>query len=97
MDLKKKAALLAATGVAAGILIAPAAYADICDPSATVCEGSEVGGATSVPAASPSIIADNEEFPFGDDEWYLYPGFGVMNPVHPVTPVHPGGGGGGHR
>lgn len=86
MDLKKRAALFAAAGVAAGVLVAPAAYADICDPSATVCQGGEVGGATSVPAASPSVIADNDEFPFGDDEWYLYPGAGVINR-----------GGGGHR
>ncbi|BCI78910.1 MULTISPECIES: hypothetical protein [Mycolicibacterium] len=87
MDLKKKAALLAAAGAAAGILVAPAAYADICDPSATVCQGSEVSGPTSVPAASPSVIASDDAFPFGDDEWYLYPGAGVINR----------GGGGGHR
>jgi len=42
-----------------------------------------------VPAASPPVIASDDEFPFGDDEWYLYPGAGVINPVHP--------GGGGHR
>lgn len=89
MDLKKKATLFAAAGVAVGILVAPAAQADICDPSVTVCQGSEISGPTSVPAASPSVIADNDEFPFGDDEWYLYPGAGVINPVHP--------GGGGHR
>jgi len=89
MDLKK-ATLFAAAGVAAGILAAPAAQADICDPSVTVCQGSEISGPTSVPAASPSVIASDDEFPFGDDEWYLYPGVGVINPVHP-------GGGGGHR
>ena len=88
MDLKK-AVLFAAAGLAVGVLAAPVVHADICDPSATVCQGSEVGGETSVPAASPSVIADNDEFPFGDDEWYLYPGV--------VNPVHPGGGGEGHR
>ncbi|MGX9675419.1 hypothetical protein [Mycobacterium sp. HM-7] len=87
---RKKATLFAAAGVTAGILAAPAAQADICDPSVTVCQGSEISGPTSVPAASPSVIASDDEFPFGDDEWYLYPGVGVINPVHP-------GGGGGHR
>lgn len=87
MDLTKRAALFAAVGVAAGILAAPAAQADICDPSVTVCQGSEISGPTSVPAASPPVIASDDEFPFGDDEWYLYPGAGVINR----------GGGGGHR
>jgi hypothetical protein len=85
MDLKN-AMLFAAAGVAAGVLFAPCAQADICDPSVTVCQGSEISGPTSVPAASPSVIASDDEFPFGDDEWYLYPGTGVIN--------H---GGGGHR
>ncbi len=86
MDLKK-ATLFAAAGMAAGVLAAPAAQADICDPSVTVCQGSEISGPTSVPAASPSVIASDDEFPFGDDEWYLYPGTGIINR----------GGGGGHR
>ncbi|MCX8558922.1 hypothetical protein ACJEIK_28755 [Mycobacterium sp. SMC-16] len=86
MDLRK-ATLFAAAGMAAGMLVAPAAQADICDPSVTVCQGSEISGPTSVPAASPPVIASDDAFPFGDDEWYLYPGAGVINR----------GGGGGHR
>ncbi len=87
MDLKK-AMLFAAACAAAGVLFAPGAQADICDPSVTVCQGGEISGPTSVPAASPSVVASDDEFPFGDDEWYLYPGTGVINHW---------GGGGGHR
>jgi hypothetical protein len=88
------AALFAATGVAAGIMAAPIAVADTCDPTATVCQGSDVQTNDSPPAAAPQISATDDQYPY-DNEWYFNPAGGgtELQPEHPAT----GGGGGGHR
>jgi hypothetical protein len=93
------AALFAATGVAAGIMTAPIAVADTCDPIATVCQGSDVQTNNSPPAAAPQVTAD-DQYPY-DNEWYFNPAGGgtELQPQHPSTGGggSSGGGGGGHR
>ena len=90
------AALFAASGMAGGLAIAPVAVADTCDPAATVCQG-DVQPDISSPVASPSVMADDDQYPF-DDEWYFNPAGGgtVLQPEHP-SGGGGGGGGGGHR
>lgn len=84
------AALIAATGVAAGIASAPLALAQECDPTATVCEGSDVSDGPPM-AAAPSM--PDENYP-NDEDWYFNPAGGgtALQPSHPS-----GGGGGGHH
>ena len=92
------AALFAATGVAAGIMAAPIAAADTCDPTATICQGSDIQTDTSSPVASPQISASDEQYPY-DGDWYFNPAGGgtVLQPEHPTGGGGTGGGGGGHR
>ena len=87
------AALFAAGGVAAGIMAAPIAIADTCDPTATVCQGGDVQTNTSSPDYAPPVSASDEQYPF-DSEWYFNAGGGgtALQPQHPS-----GGGGGGHH
>jgi hypothetical protein len=96
------AALVAATGVAAGIMAAPIAVADTCDPTATVCQGGDVQTNTSSPDYAPPASATDDQYPF-DSEWYFNPAGGNNNNT---PPTHSGGstggggssgGGGGHR
>ena len=92
------AALFAATGVAAGIISAPIAIADTCDPTATVCQGGDVQ-TNSPPAAAPSVPATDDQYPY-DNEWYFNPAGGgtQLQPEHPSTGGGgSSGGGGGHR
>ncbi|MDR3664346.1 MAG: hypothetical protein P4L86_28845 [Mycobacterium sp.] len=82
-----------AAGVAAGLGVAPIASADTCDPVATICQGSDIDDDSAPLVASPSVVANDQQYPFGED-WYFDPaGGGTM--LNPVEPVHPGGGG--HR
>jgi hypothetical protein len=92
------AAVLLAVGAAAGFATAPVAAADddICDPTATVCQGS-VQTDTNPPAAAPSVVAPADEYPY-DGDWYFNPAGGGTE----LQPNHPSGGGsasggGGHR
>lgn len=89
------AALFAATGVAAGLAVAPIALADTCDPTATICQG-DVQTDTSPPSAAPSVQAGDDQYPL-DGDWYFNPAGGGTE----LQPEHPGGGGstggGGHR
>jgi hypothetical protein len=70
------ATLIAAAGVGAGILAAPIAVADTCDPAVTVCEGGDIQTDNSPQAAAPPVLADDEQYPF-DDEWYFNPAGGA--------------------
>jgi hypothetical protein len=90
------AVLFAAASVAAGIVAAPIATADTCDPAATVCQGSEVQPDGSSPDYSPPASATDEQYPY-DSEWYFNPSGGDNNNT---SSTHGGGGstgGGGHR
>ena len=69
------AALFAATGVAAGIMAAPIAVADTCDPTATVCQGGDVQTDTSSPDYAPPASATDDQYPY-DNEWYFNPAGG---------------------
>jgi hypothetical protein len=102
MRVKKSgaAALFAATGVAAGIMAAPIAVADTCDPAVAVCQG---GGAvqpsnSSSPDYSPPVSATDDQYPY-DSDWYFNPAGGgtVLQPQHPTGGGGSSGGGGGHR
>lgn len=85
------AALFAATGVAAGMMAAPIAVADTCDPTATVCQGGDVQTNTSSPDYAPPVTASDEQYPY-DSEWYF------ASPGEGNSSSHSGGGGGGgHR
>ena len=91
------AMLVAATGVAAGIMAAPIAVADTCDPTATVCQGGDVQTNTSSPDYAPPASATDDQYPY-DSEWYFNPAGGGTA----LQPEHPSGGGGssgggGHR
>ena len=104
------AALFAASGVAAGIMAAPIASADTCDPAVTVCQGGDVQPNTSSPDYAPPVSAADDQYPY-DSEWYFNPAGGgtALQPEHPSTggggpsgggggaPSGGGGGGGGHR
>jgi hypothetical protein len=84
------AAFFATAGVAVGLGAAPAALADTCDPTATVCQG-DVDTNPAPPSAAPSVTAD-DQYPF-DEDWYFNPaGGGTV-----LQPNHPSGGGGGHH
>jgi hypothetical protein len=88
--------LLAATGVAVALVVAPAALADpSCDPTATVCQG-EVQVGTGSPSVAPSPMVSDDQYPY-DDDWYFNPAGGgtEMQPEHPSGGGAPGGGG--HR
>jgi hypothetical protein len=91
IDKAALAALIAATGVAAAVASTPLALAQECDPTATVCEGSDVNSAPPV-AAAPSM--PDEQYPM-DEDWYFNPAGGgtALQPNHPSG----GGGGGGHH
>jgi uncharacterized membrane protein YgcG len=93
------AALFAATGVAAGIMAAPIAVADTCDPTATVCQGGDVQTDTSSPDFAPPASATDDQYPY-DNEWYFNPAGGDNNQNNGGS-SHSGGGssggGGGHR
>ncbi len=83
------AALFAAASFAPALGAAPAALADTCDPTATVCQGSDLD-TNPTPPAAPSVIAD--PYPL-DEDWYFNPaGGGTV-----LQPNHPSGGGGGHH
>ena len=83
------AALFATAGVAAGLGAAPAALADTCDPTATICQGSDLD-TNPAPAAAPQV-APEDQYPF-DEDWYFNPsGGGTI-----LQPNHPSGGGGHH-
>jgi hypothetical protein len=91
------ATLVAATGVAAGIMTAPTAVADTCDPTATVCQGGDVQTNTSSPDYAPPASATDDQYPY-DGDWYFNPAGGGTA----LQPEHPSGGGGssgggGHR
>jgi hypothetical protein len=84
------AALCATAGFAAGLGAAPAALADTCDPTATICQG-DVDTNPAPPPAAPQVDAA-DQYPF-DEDWYFNPaGGGTI-----LQPVHPSGGGGGHH
>lgn len=53
------AALFAVTGVAVAIAVAPIAVADECDPTATICQGSDVQNTGSSPSFAPSPDIDS--------------------------------------
>ena len=89
MPVKKSgvAALFGAAWVSAAIMTAPAAVADECDPTASICQGPDIATDNSPPAAAPAPVPD--PYPF-DDEWYFNPAGGGT----PLQPNHPSGGGG---
>lgn len=95
------AALFAATSAAVAIAAAPVAVADTCDPTATVCQGSEVQTDTPPPDSAPSVSAD-DQYP-NDSDWYFNPAGGgtelqpAQPPTHSGSTGGSGGGGGGHR
>jgi hypothetical protein len=89
------AALFAATGVAAGIMAAPIAVADTCDPTATVCQGGDVQTNTSSPDYAPTVSAPDEQYPY-DNQWY-FASPGGDNTSTRSGGGSSGGGGGGHR
>jgi hypothetical protein len=86
------AALVAAGGIVTGIMAAPLALADTCDPAVTVCQGGDIQPApdSSSPDYAPPVVASEDQYPF-DDDWYFDPAGGGTN----LQPVHPAGGGGG--
>ena len=88
-------ALFAAAGVATGLAAASSAGADTCDPTATICQGSDIQTDTSPPSAAPTVSAADDQYPL-DGDWYFNPqGGGTV-----LQPEHPNGGGsgeGGHR
>jgi hypothetical protein len=91
------ATLVAATGVAAGIMTAPTAVADTCDPTATVCQGGDVQTNTSSPDYAPPASATDDQYPYDGDCYFNPAGGGTA-----LQPEHPSGGGGssgggGHR
>jgi hypothetical protein len=94
------AALFAATSVSAGILAAPTALADTCDPAVVVCQGGDAQPAdNSSPDYSPPASASDEQYPY-DGDWYFNPAGGgtELQPEHSAntgTPATGGGGGGG--
>jgi hypothetical protein len=93
------AALFAATGVAAGLMTAPLAIAEPCDPAVAVCDGGDVPTDTSSPDYSPPVSASDEQYPY-DGDWYFNPAGGgtELQPEHPSGGGGvPSGGGGGHR
>jgi hypothetical protein len=93
------AVLFAASGVAAGIMAAPIAVADTCDPAVTICQGGDIQTNTSSPDYSPPVSAADDQYPF-DSDWYFNPAGGgtALQPDHPSTGGGgSGGGGGGHR
>jgi hypothetical protein len=102
MRVKKSgaAALLAATGVAAGIMAAPIAVADTCDPAVAVCQGGDIQPSnSSSPDYSPPVTATDDQYPY-DGDWYFNPAGGgtALQPAHPSTGGGgSSGGGGGHR
>jgi len=100
MRIKKSgaAALFAATGVAAGIMAAPIAVADTCDPAVAVCQGGDIQPNNSSPDYSPPVSAADEQYPY-DNEWYFNPAGGgtELQPEHPTGGGGSIGGGGGHR
>jgi hypothetical protein len=89
------AALVAAGGVVTGMMAAPLAVADTCDPAVTVCQGGDIAPETSSPDYAPPVVA-SEQYPF-DDSWYFDPAGGgtVLQPLHPGAGPTPGLGGGG--
>jgi hypothetical protein len=92
------AVLFAATGVAAGIVAAPIASADTCDPTATVCQGGDVQTDNSPTASAPAASAADDEYPY-DGDWYFNPAGGgtERQPEHPSTGGGRSGGGGGRH
>jgi hypothetical protein len=84
--------LFVASSLGWGVAMAPVAFADTCDPAATVCQG-DVQQNISSPVASPSVMAD-DQYPF-DEDWYFNPAGGgtVLQPVHPGGGSAPSGGG----
>ena len=92
------ATLFAASSVAAGIIAAPVAGADSCDPAVTVCEGGDAQVDNPSPDYSPPVVTD-DQYPL-DGDWYFNPAGGgtVLQPEHPAGGGGAsGGGGGGHR
>ena len=97
------AALFAATGVAAGIMAAPIAVADTCDPAVAVCQGGAVvPDNSSSPDYSPPVSTTDDQYPY-DGDWYFNPAGGNNNNT-PSTRSGgsaggggSSGGGGGHR
>jgi hypothetical protein len=93
--------LVAACGVVTGMMAAPLAVADTCDPAVTVCQGGDIAPETASPDYAPPVVAQ-EQYPF-DDDWYFNPAGGgtVLQPEHggggPTPGGGGGGGGGGHR
>jgi hypothetical protein len=95
MPTMKLAAFFAATGVAAGLAVAPTALAQTeCDPTASVCQG-DVSANTSPPSAAPSVMAGDDQYPL-DGDWYFNPAGGGTE-LQPEHPSGGGGSGGGHR
>lgn len=94
-------AIFAAICVPLGMIAAPIANADECDPTATVCQGSEVQTGGPAPASAPSTSMTDEQYPY-DSQWYFDPAGGgtFLQPDHTSgEPSHASGhgGGGGHR
>ena len=87
--------VLVASSISIGMVMAPAAAADSCDPAVAVCDG---GGAPdpegSSPDYSPPVATGDDQYPF-DGDWYFNPAGGgtALQPNHPSG----GGGGGGHH
>ena len=92
------AVLLAAAAFTAGLMFAPIALADTCDPTASVCQGGDVQSDNSSPDYTPSSSAADDQYPY-DNDWYFNPAGGgtVLQPEHPSDTGGSGSGGGGHR
>ena len=94
------AALFAAAGLSVGVVAAPVAVADTCDPAVTVCQGGDAAAPDgSSPDYSPPVSAADEQYPY-DGDWYFNPAGGgtALQPEHPAgTGGGSIGGGGGHH
>jgi hypothetical protein len=93
LNMKPALALLAAAAGAAAIASAPIALAQECDPTATVCEGSDVNAGPPEAALAP-VSAGDEQYPT-DEDWYFNPSGGgtALQPNHPSGGGSAGGGG----
>ena len=80
------AALFAATGVAAGIMAAPIAGADTCDPAVTVCQGVDVQTRQLLTRLRAPVSTADDQYPY-DSDWYFNPAGGgtELQPEHPST------------
>lgn len=85
-------ALLAAAGMAAAIVAAPAALADSCDPAVTTCDGGApaVAGNSGPNDFAPAVTPPADDYP-ADGDWY----FSSPGPNEPAYSINGHGNGGG--